>query len=51
MDVCNEAGAREYVGRGRRELGRGRERTDEFQLWDCFASKSDGPMVQFKLRV
>ncbi|KAH6679289.1 cytochrome P450 [Halenospora varia] len=39
------------LGGGRKELGRGRERTDEFQLWDCFASKSDGPMVQFKLRV
>ncbi|TVY75627.1 Cytochrome P450 monooxygenase apf7 [Lachnellula suecica] len=28
----------------------GRHRVYEFQLWDTFASKSDGPQVQFRLR-
>ncbi|KAF4634838.1 hypothetical protein G7Y89_g3252 [Cudoniella acicularis] len=39
------------LGEGGRVLGPGRHLKEEFQLWDCFASKSDGPMVQFRVRV
>ena len=31
-------------------LGKGRKRKDEFQLWDAFASKNDGPLVEFRAR-
>ncbi|KAF1846085.1 benzoate 4-monooxygenase cytochrome P450 [Cucurbitaria berberidis CBS 394.84] len=36
-------------GGGRLGLGVGREREDEFQLWDAFGFGRDGPMVEFKV--
>ena len=38
------------IGEGRTSLGRGRERTNEFQTWDGFTSTHEGPMVEFKRR-
>ena len=38
------------LGEGRTSLGKGRERTNEFQTWDSFTSTHEGPMVEFKLR-
>ena len=35
-------------GGGGPELGVGRERKDEFQLWDALGFGRDGPMVEFK---
>ncbi|RAR09906.1 isotrichodermin C-15 hydroxylase [Stemphylium lycopersici] len=35
-------------GGGRPELGIGREREDEFQLWDALGFGRDGPMVQVR---
>ncbi|CAO2649685.1 Nn.00g009770.m01.CDS01 [Neocucurbitaria sp. VM-36] len=36
-------------GGGRKGLGVGREREDEFQLWDALGFGRDGPMVEFKV--
>ena len=38
------------LGEGRTSLGKGRERTNEFQTWDGFTSTHEGPMVEFKRR-
>ena len=38
------------LGEGRASLGKGRERSNEFQTWDGFTSRHDGPMVEFKRR-
>lgn len=38
------------VGEGRKGMDWGRERKDEFQLWDKFVSISEGPLVEFKSR-
>ena len=38
------------IGEGRTSLGKGRERTNEFQTWDVFTSTHEGPMVEFKCR-
>ncbi len=38
------------LGEGRASMGYGRTRRDEFQLYDKFVSKTDGPLVEFKLR-
>jgi cytochrome P450 len=37
-------------GGGRKGLGIGREREDEFQLWDALGFGRDGPMVEVKYR-
>ncbi|KAH7406635.1 cytochrome P450 [Phaeosphaeria sp. MPI-PUGE-AT-0046c] len=37
-------------GGGRKGLGEGRERENEFQLWDALGFGRDGPMVQVKYR-
>lgn len=39
------------LGEGKSSLGAGRERKDEYQLYDTFSSKNDGPMVQFRNRI
>jgi cytochrome P450 len=39
------------LGEGRRTLGDGRHRKNEFQTWDRFVSTHEGPMIQFKRRV
>ena len=36
-------------GGGRPGLGVGRDREDEFQLWDALGFGRDGPMVEFKV--
>lgn len=36
-------------GCGGPDLGAGRQRTDEFQMYDALGFGRDGPMVQFKL--
>ncbi|GME27504.1 cytochrome p450 monooxygenase [Neofusicoccum parvum] len=38
------------IGEGRKGLGQGREREDEFQLEDIFVSNKEGPMAEFKPR-
>jgi cytochrome P450 len=38
------------AGEGKHELGIGRQRVGEFQLWDTFTSLKDGPYVQFRAR-
>ncbi|THC96317.1 hypothetical protein EYZ11_004222 [Aspergillus tanneri] len=38
------------VGEGGKELGRGRERVQEFQLYDHIAAATDGPYVEFRAR-
>jgi cytochrome P450 len=38
------------LGEGGVGLGRDREREGEYQLWDTFASRSQGPMVEFRVR-
>lgn len=38
------------LGEGRKELGAGRQRPNEFQTLDRFVSVHEGPMVQFKRR-
>lgn len=38
------------LGEGRKELGVGRQRQNEFQTLDRFVSMHEGPMVQFKRR-
>lgn len=37
-------------GGGRKGLGEGRERQDEFQMWDALGFGRDGPMVEVKCR-
>jgi cytochrome P450 len=37
-------------GGGKEGLGLGRERRDEFQMWDALGFGRDGPMVELKLR-
>ena len=37
-------------GEGRPSMSYGRTRRDEFQLYDKFVSKTDGPLVEFRLR-
>ena len=39
------------VGEGSATLGKSRERADEFQTWEGFASSHKGPMVEFKKRL
>ncbi|KAH7057285.1 cytochrome P450 [Macrophomina phaseolina] len=39
------------IGEGRKGLGRGRERQDEFQLEDIFVSNKVGPMAEFRPRL
>jgi cytochrome P450 len=48
FDIRLEPGSK--LGEGRPGWPRGRERVDEFQIYEHFASSSKGPMVQFKLR-
>jgi hypothetical protein len=36
-------------GAGKPGLGEGRERKDEFQMYDALGFGRDGPMVQFKI--
>lgn len=36
-------------GGGRKGLGVGREREDEFQMWDALGFARDGPMVEFRV--
>ena len=38
------------LGEGRPELGLGRHRKGELQMWDKFVSKADGPLVEFRAR-
>ncbi|KAF2017338.1 benzoate 4-monooxygenase cytochrome-like protein P450, partial [Aaosphaeria arxii CBS 175.79] len=38
------------IGEGNPVLGEGRHRKNEFQTWDQFTSRHDGPMVQFRPR-
>lgn len=38
------------LGEGHDSLGQGRTRSDEFQLYDVFASKCAGPFVEFRER-
>lgn len=38
------------LGEGSVSMGAGRQRKDEYQLYDAFASKNEGPMVQFRRR-
>ena len=38
------------LGEGRPGLGWGRDRKDEFQLYDWFAARAEGPMVEFRRR-
>lgn len=38
------------TGAGRKGLGVGREREDEFQLWDALGFGRDGPMVEVRCR-
>ena len=38
------------AGEGRPGMGWGREKKNEFQLWDKFVSTSEGPLVEFKRR-
>jgi cytochrome P450 len=38
------------LGEGMPTLGEGRRRKNEYQLYDAFSSKSDGPMVQLRRR-
>ena len=37
-------------GQGRPELGWGRDKEDEFQLWDVFSANKEGPMLRFRQR-
>jgi len=37
-------------GGGKEGLGVGRERADEFQMWDALGFGRDGPMVEVRLR-
>lgn len=36
------------VGAGRKGLGIGREREDEYQLWDALGAERDGPVVEVR---
>ena len=47
-DIRLEKGS--TMGEGFPGLGFGRSRRDEYQLYDWFAARADGPMVEFKLR-
>jgi cytochrome P450 len=38
------------IGGGNPTYSPGRQRANEYQLYDTFASKSDGPLVQFRVR-
>lgn len=38
------------LGEGAKGLGRGRERKGEFQVWDWFAGRVQGPVVRFRRR-
>ncbi|KAI9651246.1 hypothetical protein NHQ30_001284 [Ciborinia camelliae] len=38
------------LGEGRKGMGWGRERKNEFQTWERFVSWHEGPMVEFRLR-
>ncbi|KAF7915318.1 uncharacterized protein EAE98_011184 [Botrytis deweyae] len=38
------------LGEGKKGMGWGRERKQEFQTWDRFVSWHEGPMVEFRLR-
>lgn len=48
MKLSSEEGV--GLGEGRKELGPGRQRKEEFQTWDRFVSYHEGPMVEFRLR-
>ena len=39
------------LGEGHPSLGKGRMRTEEFQLYDKFVSTHDGPMLEFRSRL
>lgn len=39
------------IGAGSPRLGRGREKEQEFQLYDTFGASTEGPYLQFKRRV
>ncbi|KEF61099.1 uncharacterized protein A1O9_02664 [Exophiala aquamarina CBS 119918] len=45
-----EVGGRERKGGGGRDLEIGRERQDEFQIFDCFGADRDGPVLRFRKR-
>jgi cytochrome P450 len=45
-----EAGDEKGKGAGRKGMGVGREREDEFQLWDALGFGRDGPMVEVRWR-
>lgn len=38
------------LGEGRPDMGYGRKNANEFQLYDKFVSKTDGPLMEFRLR-
>jgi hypothetical protein len=38
------------LGAGRKDLEAGRRRETEYQIHDVFASKKDGPILQFRAR-
>jgi hypothetical protein len=38
------------LGAGNKDLEPGRTMASEYQIMDVFASKKDGPMVQFRAR-
>lgn len=46
MRECPEEKGR---GAGREGLGVGREREDEFQMWDALGFARDGPMVELRV--
>ena len=39
-----------HIGEGNPELGIMRNKKEEFQLWDTFTSRKDGPYMQFRAR-
>jgi len=45
-----EVDSSERKGGGGRDLETGRERVDEFQLFDCFGADRDGPVLMFRRR-
>ncbi|KAK5061574.1 hypothetical protein LTR84_008118 [Exophiala bonariae] len=45
-----EVDGKERKGGGGSDLELGRERVDEFQIFDCFGADRDGPMLKFRPR-
>lgn len=51
FDMRSAKGELGRVGEGNDRLGQGRERQDEFQMWDIFVSDKEGPWAEFRQRV